>query len=129
MSWKASLQRVVALSTTKAEYAAATEGFKEALWLKGMLEEMKMVDSNNQSALFLMKNPAYHERTKLVDVKMHFVKDIITKGEACVIKVASEENPADALTKNLPTAKLQYFLKLIGMIAVEPLKRTSLCNF
>lgn len=77
ISWKACLQKVVTLSTTEAEYTAAIEAVKEGIWLKGILGELtgKKVDAivytDNQSALNLIRNPMYHERTKHIDNKLH----------------------------------------------------------
>ncbi|KAH9743535.1 hypothetical protein KPL70_003339 [Citrus sinensis] len=86
ISWKASLQHVVALSTTEAEYTAASEVVKEALWLKGLISELgipqKIVDihCDSSSAIYLSRNPAHHEKTKHIDIKLHFIKNVISKG-------------------------------------------------
>ena len=83
ISWKASLQSIVALSTTEAEYIAITEVVKEALWVKGLVNELGMVQDcisvmcDSQSAIHLSKNKTYHERTKHFDVRLHFVRDVI----------------------------------------------------
>ncbi|KAL5551202.1 hypothetical protein UlMin_001378 [Ulmus minor] len=69
VSWKAQLQPVVALSTTEAEYIAATEGVKEAMWLKGLVGELGYMHDkvevicDNQSSIHLTKNQMFHERT------------------------------------------------------------------
>jgi ATP-binding cassette subfamily B (MDR/TAP) protein 1 len=83
VSWKANLQSVVALSTTEAEYIALTEGVKEGLWLKGILAELGVSQScvdifcDSQSTIHLANHQFYHERTKHIDVKLHFVRDTI----------------------------------------------------
>ncbi|CAM8982760.1 unnamed protein product [Rhodiola kirilowii] len=70
ISWKSQLQSVVALSSTEAEYIAATEAAKEAIWLQGLLGELEIETSvpvifmDSQSALCLCKDPVYHERSK-----------------------------------------------------------------
>ena len=69
ISWKETLQKVVSLSTTEAEYIALTEVVKEALWLEGFAKELKLqgrvitVKCDSQSAIHLSKNSTYHERT------------------------------------------------------------------
>jgi len=81
ISWKSQLQPLVALSSTEAEYVAVTDAFKEATWLQGLLKEIQMLQgkvtvfSDSQSVIHLCKNPVYHERTKHVDVKYHYVRD------------------------------------------------------
>ena len=79
ISWKANLQSVVALSTTEAEYIALTEAIKEAIWLKGLVHELEgktvpvEVWCNSQSANDLSKNQVFQERTKHVDIRMHYI--------------------------------------------------------
>ncbi|KAH9648425.1 retrovirus-related pol polyprotein from transposon TNT 1-94-like protein [Citrus sinensis] len=74
VNWKASLQSVVALSTTEAEYIALSEAVKEAIWLKGLVTELGLeqgsvnISCDSSSAIQLSKNPKYHERTKHVDI-------------------------------------------------------------
>ncbi|KAL5565857.1 hypothetical protein UlMin_029021 [Ulmus minor] len=105
VSWKAQLQPVVALSTTEAEYIAATEGVKEAMWLKGLVGELGCVHDkvevfcDNQSSIHLTKNQMFHERTKHIDIKLHFIRDVVSRGIVTVEKIHTDENPADMLTK------------------------------
>ncbi|KAH9733862.1 Integrase catalytic domain-containing protein [Citrus sinensis] len=122
VSWKSTLQSVVALSTTEAEYIALTVAVKEAIWLKGLVTELGLeqesvtVNCDSSSAIQLSKNPKYHERTKHVDVRMHFIREEIRSGVINVIKIPTEVNPADMLTKPLPTVKFRNSLDLIGVI-------------
>ena len=120
-SWKASLQHVVALSTTESKYTAATEAVKEALWLKGLIEELGMsqktveVHCDSSSAIYLSKNPAHHERTKHIDVKLHFIRNEVSKGVIKMVKVHTYDNPADILTKVVPTAKFKACLNMASV--------------
>ena len=74
VSWMSKRQSVVALSTTEAEYIAATHASKEAVWLQrlcssmGLVKQAIRIDCDSQSAIFLAKNPAYHSKTKHIDV-------------------------------------------------------------
>ena len=110
---------MVALSLTEAEYVALTKAVKEALWVKGMISElglaqkMFMVHCDNQSAIYLTKNTMFHERTKHIDVKLHFVRDVMLKGEVVVEKIHTDGNSANMLTKALTTIKLKHCLSLI----------------
>src|SRR4051812_4162824 len=108
ISWKETLQKFVSLSTTEAEYIALTEFGKEALWLEGFAKELKLqgegitVKCDNQSAIHLSKNSTYLERTKHIDVRLHFVRGVIEHGEVQVPKVSTDHNVADMITKSLP---------------------------
>lgn len=122
VSWKASLQSIVALSTTEAKYIALTEAVKEVKWLRGLVSELGLkqesvlVCCDSSSAIQLSKNPKYHEGTKHIDARMHFIREEISTGTVDVIKIASEINPADMLTKPLPTVKFINSLNLIGVV-------------
>ncbi|KAG8472622.1 hypothetical protein CXB51_034312 [Gossypium anomalum] len=121
ISWKATLQTTVALSTTEAEYMAISEACKEAIWLKGLFSELNedlqisTVFCDSQSAIFLTKDQMFHERTKHIDVRYHFVRDIIARGDIVVSKISTHENPADMMTKSLPITKFEHFLDLVGV--------------
>ena len=74
VSWMSKKQSVVALSTTEAEYMVATHASKEAVWLQRLCSSMGLVqgairiDCDNQSEIFLAKNPAYHSKKNHIDV-------------------------------------------------------------
>eukprot|EP00253_Pinus_taeda_P009482 PITA_09482 len=105
VSWMSKKQSVVALSTTEAEYRAATHASKEAVWLQRLCSSMGLVqgairiDCDSQSAIFLAKNPAYHSKTKHIEVQYHFVRDMIEDKKVLLVKVDTLKNTADALTK------------------------------
>lgn len=116
------LQSVVALSTTEEEYIAMSEAIKEALWLKGMATELGIQQNSvvnfcdNQSAIHLTKHQVYHERSKHIDVKLHFVRDVVSKREVQGEKISTEYNPADMMTKSLPLIKFSRCLNSIGAV-------------
>ena len=121
VSWKSNLQKVVALSSTEAEYMAATEAVKEAIWLKGLASEIGFdsedvtVFCDNQSALHLIKNPIFHERSKHIDIKLHFIRDIVSNKEVYVKKVHTNHNPADMFTKAVTQVKFSHCLDLLNI--------------
>ena len=121
VSWKSSLQHVVALSTTEAEYIAITDAVKEAMWLGGFLEELGfeqgklVVNCDSQSAIHLTKNTMYHERTKHIDIRLHFIRDVIAEGRPEVVKIPTEVNPPDVLTKVVPVDKFKQALSLLNL--------------
>jgi hypothetical protein len=86
ISWMSKLQNIVSLSTTEAEYMAASHACKEAIWLKGLLGEFgRMQDKvkvfcDSQSAIHLARNPAYHSKTKHISIKYHFVRQVVDEG-------------------------------------------------
>ncbi|CAM9003853.1 unnamed protein product [Rhodiola kirilowii] len=93
ISWKSQLQYVVALSSNEAKFIAATVAAKEVVWLKGLLSEIELTDCipliyfDSQSALHLRRDPVYHERSKHMDVKLHFIRDMVEKGMIRIEKI------------------------------------------
>uniref|UniRef100_A0A803PN72 Retroviral polymerase SH3-like domain-containing protein n=1 Tax=Cannabis sativa TaxID=3483 RepID=A0A803PN72_CANSA len=110
---KANLQKVEALSSIEAEYMVAIEVIKKVIWLKGFAKEVGFktayitVFCHNQSALHLMKNPMFHERLKHIDIKMHFIRDVISSQEVQVQKIHTNHNPTDMFTKTVTQVKFQ----------------------
>ncbi|KAE8657593.1 ABC transporter B family member 6 [Hibiscus syriacus] len=86
VSWVFQLQKIVALSTTEAEYVAVTEASKEMVWLQSFLEELDKKQENNvlycdsQSAIHLAKNPYFHSRTKERVMEMARYKEVMEIG-------------------------------------------------
>jgi len=113
ISWKFKLQGRVSLSTTKVEYVAISEAAKEMIWLKNLLKELgKQQDdsplfSDSQSAICLDKNPILHSRCKHIELKYHFIKNLINDGDLFLLKILGVENLADMLTKTVTTTKLR----------------------
>jgi len=110
VSWKASLQATVALSTTEAEYMAISNACKEAIWLRGLYSELCGVTSCTtiNCAICLTKDQMFHERTKHIDVRYHFIRGVIAEGDIKVCKINTCDNPANMLTKPVPGAELGY---------------------
>ena len=114
---------MVAFSTTEEEYISLAKAVKEVKWLKGILNDFGVVqepvtilcDSNN--AISLAKHQAFHERSKHIDIKLHFVRNEIGKGVVAVKMVHTSENAADMLTKALPSAKFEHCLDLVNVTA------------
>jgi hypothetical protein len=119
--WGSKLQKVVALSTTEAEYVAVTEAAKEMVWLQGLMGELGkaiekgVLHSDSQSAIFLAKNPAFHSRTKHIQMKYHFIRCLVDEGQLLLEKIRGAENPADMLTKTVIIDKLKLCAASVGL--------------
>ena len=121
VSWSSRRQQTVAVSTTEAEYMAASAAIKEALWLKKLLGDLHIVDvnntitilSDNQGAIKLLHNPITSMRSKHIDVIYHFARERIARKEVAIEYVRTEHMLADVLTKALP--KVKHALCCAGM--------------
>lgn len=113
---------MVALSSTEAEYIALTEAVKEGMWLKGFITELGLkqeavsIHCDSQSAIHLSRNSVFHERTKHIDVKRHFVRDAVESEQVEVLKIPTKVNPADMLTKVIPVKKFKDGLSKLGLM-------------
>ena len=121
--WSSKLQGTVAASTTEAEYIAASEAGKEVKWLSKLLNDLEIypksevltVQTDNQSCLKLIKNPVNHRRTKHIDVKHHFIRDTVQKGEMKFQYCNTESMAADSLTKAVCVKKLEFCSEEMGL--------------
>ncbi|KAH9697113.1 protein NEN2 [Citrus sinensis] len=99
-------------------------GGAEAKWLRGLVSELELrqesvtIHCDSSSAMQLSKNPKYHERTKHIDVRMHFIREEISTGVVDVVKIPSEINLVEMLTKPLLIVKFINSLNLIGVVSL-----------
>jgi hypothetical protein len=122
VSWKAKKQPTQALSSVEAEYMAACEAVKEAMWwrsfLKGIgykLTTPTRILSDNQGSIALSKNPGHHDRTKHIDLRHHFVRDRYADGTILLEHVGTQDMAADVLTKALVREKHNHTSTLLGV--------------
>ncbi|KAI0993146.1 hypothetical protein K3495_g15039 [Podosphaera aphanis] len=110
ISWKSHLQREVVLSTTEAEYLAATETCRQLQWVKSLIQELGLTDRingaactnlhvDNQSAISLIKNHDNHKRSKHIALRNFYCREQHQNGKITVTYVPSNLQLADALTK------------------------------
>ena len=103
---------------------AVAEAVKEAIWLHGLLEDLRVsqkhidVFFDSQSAIHLAKNQVFHSRMKHIDVRYHFVREILEEEEIFLQKILTTANPADMLTKVVTSIKFNHCLNLINILQV-----------
>jgi hypothetical protein len=127
VSWVSQKQRIVAQSSCEAEYVAAAAAASQGVWLARLLEELLgersakfRVRIDNQSAISLRKNLVFHERSRHIDVRYHFVRNCVEDGKLEVDHVRTNEQHADILTKPLARFRFQELKEKIGMSMVIP---------
>ena len=122
VSWNSRLQTTVAVSTAEAEYMAASSAVKEALWLRKLLSELRLlsgpvhIHTDNQASLALMKNPLTSQRAKHIDIQYHFVRERIIGNEVQFTFIPTAEMVADCMTKALPKPKFDFCIDALGML-------------
>lgn len=122
VGWSSKLQGIVTLSSTEAEYIAAVEAGKEALWMRNILREFGYPTHSavtlfidNQSAISVAKNPEHHGRMKHLDIRWYWLRDNVESGLLKPVHLSTNDNVADILTKGLPRAKVELFRAGLGL--------------
>ncbi|KZT75555.1 hypothetical protein F511_47420 [Dorcoceras hygrometricum] len=122
ISWASKKQPVVSLSTTEAEYIAAALCACQCIWLRRILEQLgakekesTAIHCDNNSTIQLSKNSVLHGQSKHIEIRFHFLRDLVQNGTVKLRFCSSEEQVADIMTKPL---RLEQFVKLRGMLGV-----------
>ncbi|KAE8676544.1 hypothetical protein F3Y22_tig00111584pilonHSYRG00119 [Hibiscus syriacus] len=123
ISWCSKRQPTVSLSTTEAEYRAASMVAQESTWLIHLMNNLHqpvdyaiLLYCDNQSAIRLAENPVFHARTKHVEVHYHFVREKVLQEEIEMKQIKTDEQIADLFTKNLSVGKFEHFRRQHGVI-------------
>lgn len=125
VSWQSRKQKTVSLSSTEAEYIALSEASREAVYLRNLMHEITdslyVIDlyCDNQSALKLALSNQSHNRSKHIDVRYHYIRDVVKYKYVKIKYIPTEEMPADVLTKGLCYKKHYNFMSLLGVVCNE----------
>ncbi|KAJ3487212.1 hypothetical protein NLI96_g3693 [Meripilus lineatus] len=113
---------MVGLSTTEAEFVAGNEAGKELMWIRNLLIEIgytfdgpSTLFMDNNSAISVAKNPTHLSKMKHVDLRLHWLRDMVESGYISPVHLSTHDMPADLLTKALPRVKVQQFRGLMGL--------------
>jgi hypothetical protein len=122
VSWQSIKQPTVALSSVEAEYMAATQATREAVWWRAFLAELGIpqatattIFSDSQGAIALGKNPEHHKRTKHIDIQHHYVREQVAAGNVALSFIGTENMLADVLTKPLAAERHATLAAGIGV--------------
>ncbi|GJR22751.1 putative ribonuclease H-like domain-containing protein [Tanacetum coccineum] len=122
ISWQCKKQTIVATSSTEAEYVAAASCCAQVLWIQNQLLDYGFNFMNtkifidNQSTICIVKNPVFHQRTKHIEIRHHFIRDANEKNLIQVLKIHTNDNVADLLTKAFDGPRFEYLVVHIGMV-------------
>ena len=116
---------MVALSSCEAEYIAATTALTQALWLARLLGDLLGRDAeavelrvDSKSALALTKSPIFHNRSKHIRIKYHFIRSCLDEGNIKAGYINTQDQLAVLLTKCLGRVKFQELRARIGMVQI-----------
>jgi hypothetical protein len=122
ITWQSAKQKVVALSSCEAEYIAAAVAACQGVWLARLLSDFIGAEAgtpeirvDNMSAIALAKNPVFHDRSKHIDVRYHYIRECVERGRIVISYIATEVQLGDALTKALGRVHFQELRAKIGV--------------
>ena len=122
ISWCSNKQEIVDLSSCEAEFMAAAEAAKQAIWLQELLSkvlgktcERVVIRVDNKSAIALTKNHVFHGRSKHIHRRFYFIRECVENEQVEVEHVPGSEQKADILTKSLGRIKFKEMRSLIGI--------------
>ena len=118
IAWSSKKQKTVALSSTEAEYIAATNAACEAIWLRRLLSDLQqkieepiVICYDNMSTIAMTKNLVFHARTKHIELRHHFIRDLVGEGEIQLQFVSTNDQLEDVLTKAATVDRMEWFKK------------------
>nr|GEX17438.1 putative reverse transcriptase, RNA-dependent DNA polymerase [Tanacetum cinerariifolium] len=120
--WQCKKQTVVASSTTKAEYVAASNCYGQVLWIQNQMLDYgynfinTKIFIDNENTICIVKNPIFHSKTKHIEIRHHFIRNSYEKRLIQVIKIHTDHNVADLLTKAFDVSRFQFLTASIGML-------------
>jgi histone deacetylase 1/2 len=116
ISWSSKRQNTVSRSSAEAEYRAVANAVAETSWLRQLLSELQsplqratLVYCDNISAVYMSANPVQHQRTKHIEIDLHFVREQVALGAVRVLHVPTTSQYADIFTKGLPSSLFVEF--------------------
>ncbi|GJX78725.1 putative ribonuclease H-like domain-containing protein [Tanacetum coccineum] len=122
ISWQCKKQTIVANSTTEAEYVAAASCCGQVLWIQNQMLDYgynfmnTKIFIDNESTICIVKNPVFHSKTKHIEIRHHFIRDSNEKKLIQMIKIHTDQNVADLLTKAFDVGRFQYLIASIRML-------------
>ncbi|KAK9074412.1 hypothetical protein SSX86_007010 [Deinandra increscens subsp. villosa] len=116
ISWSSKRQSTISRSSAEAEYRGVAHVVAEICWIRNLLLELhrplsrtSLVYCDNVSAIYLSGNPVQHQRTKHIEIDIHFVREKVQLGQVRVLHVPSRYQVADIFTKGLPRILFDEF--------------------
>ncbi|GJW40311.1 hypothetical protein Tco_0066156 [Tanacetum coccineum] len=122
ISWQCKKQTIVANSTTEVEYVAAANCCGQVLWIQNQMMDYGFnflntrIHIDNESTISVIKNPVDHSRTKHIEIRFHFIRDCYEKRLIEVVKIHTDNNVADLLTKGFDITRFNFLIVSIRMM-------------
>jgi hypothetical protein len=127
ISWQSRKQSSIALNTAEEECIAACSASCEAIWLRKLLTglfDLEMRETtilcDNQSCIKMTENHVFHDRSKHIEIRYHFIRDMVQRGTLKLQYNSTDEQVADVLNKPLSHVKFEHFRNKLGIVRKDP---------
>jgi transposase InsO family protein len=126
ISWASKKQPIVSISSAEAEYVAATSASCQAVWLRRLLKDMSQTEKDptpifcdNTSAIALSKNHVFHKKSKHIDTRFHFIRELVNNGDIALQFCGSRDQLADIFTKPLGKSVFDFQRQHLGIVSAD----------
>nr|GFA77916.1 putative ribonuclease H-like domain-containing protein [Tanacetum cinerariifolium] len=122
ISWQCKKQTIVVNSKTEVKYIATSSYCGQVFWLQNQLLDygynfiQTKIHVDNESAICVVKNPVYHSKTKHIEIRHHFIRDSYKKRLIEMMKMHTDSNVADLLTKAFDVTRFQFLVASVGLL-------------
>ena len=125
VSWVSKKQNSISLSTVEAEYIAVGSCCTQLLWMRKLLHDYGICQKHltiycdNTSAINISKNPIQHSRTKHIEIRHHFIRELVEDGTLTLEFIHTDDQKADLFTKPLNSKHFEFLCQNIGVISMR----------
>ena len=118
-------QNTISLCTAKAKYIAADSCCTQLLWMQkllfdyGIRQEHLTIYCDNTNAIDISKNPVQHSQTKHMEIRHHFIQELVEDGTLSLEFIHTDDQKADLFTKPLDSKRFEFLRQTIGVISIE----------
>ena len=124
-SWLCKTQASVSLSTAESEYIAAASACTQLIWMRQMMSDYGFPKKcmtllcDNKSAIDISKNPVFHSRTKHIDIRHHYIRNLIENKDVALVHIDTKRQLADILTKPLDGDRHELLRRELGVCSLN----------
>jgi hypothetical protein len=124
--WNSRVQKSIALSSTEAEYMSLCDTSRQLVWIRSLFTELGInlqpipLCGDNQGSIFLSSNPVQEKQIKHIDLRHHYICEVICNKKVGLLFIEGAENLADLFTKNLGRIEFLKFREQLGLEFYSP---------
>ena len=124
VSWMSKKQNSISSSTVEAKYIVVGSCCTQLLWMQkllhdyGICQEHLTIYCDNTGAINIFKNPVQHSRTKQIEIRHHFIRELVEDGTLTLEFIHTDDQKADLFTKPLDSKRFEFLHQNIGVISI-----------